>query len=97
MELTPHFCEHARALDMKPTYKTSHTHANKGTTSDSMYHTIVANAYQPGFLLSTDEEMNEIEERKKQCKGYWCSFSNICVKRNGQNKKDCIASSGMAS
>lgn len=87
--LTPHTCNHAQSTVRKDTSKKSALIANKGDFSDSVYRRIVAQGYIVGFLLLTDQEL---EERKENCKAddvIWCDAVKRCLteKKCNENTK----------
>ena len=58
---------------------------NKGSTSDGIYHSIIAAGYRLGYLLPSDEDVRRTAERKKRCGA--AASSSKKKKRRGSSSK----------
>ena len=86
--LTPHSCSHAQKNSRKEKHKkNSSLVANKGDLADSVYQNIVATGYRYGFLLFTEQEL---QERQRKCQAesrFWCDFVRKCTKEDSCTKE----------
>ena len=84
-QLTPHTCNYSRSIEQKKS-ETSKVVANKGDFSDSVYRRIVEDAYISGFLLLSDQELNE---RRQSCKEneIWCDAVQSCKRKKACKEK----------
>ena len=96
-DLTPHTCSHALKIEREKAKSsvnsTSSLVANKGSLSDPVYQHIVAAGYRYGFLLFTNTEQQEIQERRESCrpdgkKPVWCQNLRQCATSNQSCAKD---------